>query len=72
MGSTALADWSLAEREERLLAMERSPMRDTEIGALLKDTLTSRVDDHQVYTRGIDASYRYEGCAAYTMDGLDS
>ena len=50
----------------------RSPVRDTEIRALLKDALTSRVDDRQVYARGIDASYRYEGYATYTMGGLDS
>lgn len=47
--------------------MERSPVRDTEIKALLKDALTSRVDDRQVYARGIDASYRYEGYATYMM-----
>lgn len=67
-----VVDWSLVDGEDYLLAMERSPVRDTEIGALLKDALTSRVDDRQVYARGIDASYRYEGYATYTMGGLDS
>lgn len=67
-----VVDWSLVDGEDYLLAMERSPVRDTEIRALLKDALTSRVDDRQVYARGIDASYRYEGYATYTMGGLDS
>lgn len=67
-----VVDWSLVDGEDCLLAMERSPVRDTEIRALLKDALTSRVDDRQVYARGIDASYRYEGYATYTMGGLDS
>lgn len=67
-----VVDWSLVDGEDYLLAMERSPVRDTEIRALLKDPLTSRVDDRQVYARGIDASYRYEGYATYTMGGLDS
>ena len=67
-----VVDWSLVDGENYLLAMERSPVRDTEIRVLLKDALTSRVDDRQVYARGIDASYRYEGYATYTMGGLDS
>lgn len=67
-----VVDWSLVDGEDYLLAMERSPVRDTEIRALLKDALTSRVDDRQVYARGIDAIYRYEGYATYTMGGLDS
>ena len=67
-----VVDWSLVDGEDYLLAMERSPVRDMEIRALLKDALTSRVDDRQVYARGIDASYRYEGYATYTMGGLDS
>ena len=67
-----VVDWSLVDGEDYLLAMERSPVRDTEIRALLLDALTSRVDDRQVYARGIDASYRYEGYATYTMGGLDS
>ena len=67
-----VVDWSLVDGEDYLLAMERSPVRDTEIRALLKGALTSRVDDRQVYARGIDASYRYEGYATYTMGGLDS
>lgn len=66
-----VVDWSLVDKVDYLLAMERSPVRDTEIKILLKDALTNRVDDRQVYMKGIDASYRYEGYATYTMDGLD-
>lgn len=67
-----VVDWSLVDKVDYLLAMERSPVRDTEIKILLKDALANRVDDRQVYMKGIDASYRYEGYATYTMDGLDS
>lgn len=66
-----VVDWSLVDREDYLLAMERSPVRDTEIKTLLKAALTSKVGDRQVYMKGIDASYRYEGYATYTMDDLD-
>jgi cell filamentation protein len=66
-----VVDWSLVDKEDYLLAMERSPVRDTEIKSLLKAALTERVDDRQVYMKGIDASYRYEGYSAYTMDDLD-
>lgn len=63
-------DWSLVDKEDYLLAMERSPVRDTEIKLLLKAALTDAIDDRQVYMKGIDASYRYEGYATYTMDEL--
>ena len=64
-------DWSCVGKEDYLFAMERSPVRDTEIKALLKSALTDAVDDRQVYMKGIDASYRYEGYSVYTMDELD-
>ncbi len=66
-----VVDWSLVDKEDYLLAMERSPVRDTEIKALLKSALTNAVDDRQVYMKGIDASYRYEGYATYTMGELE-
>lgn len=66
-----VVDWSRVDKEDYLLAMERSPVRDTEIKALLKSALTDAVDDRQVYMKGIDASYRYEGYSVYTMDELD-
>lgn len=67
-----VVDWSRVDREDYLLAMERSPVRDTEIKALLKGALTDAVADRQVYMKGIDASYRYEGYSTYTMDELNS
>lgn len=66
-----VVDWSLVDREDYLLAMERSPVRDIEIKALLKAALSDAVDDRQVYMKGIDASYRYEGYSTYTMGELD-
>ena len=65
-----VVDWSLVAKEDYLLAMDRSPVRDTEIKALLKSALTDRINDCQVYMKGIDASYRYEGYSTYTMDEL--
>lgn len=66
-----VVDWSPLDREDYLLAMERSPVRDREIKLLLKEALTDAVADRQVYMKGIDASYRYEGYATYSMDELD-
>ena len=65
-----VVDWSLVDKEDYLLAMERSPVKDVEIKALLKEALTDQVDDRQVYMKGIDASYRYEGYSTYSMEGL--
>lgn len=66
-----VVDWSRVGKEDYPLAMERSPVRDTEIKVLLKSALTDAVDDRRVYMKGIDASYRYEGYSVYTMDELD-
>ena len=52
--------------------MERSPIKDTEINLLLKNALTDKVNDREVYMEGIDTSYKYEGYNTYTMDELDS
>ena len=65
-----VVDWSRVDKEDYLLAMERSPVRDAEIKGLLKAALTDKVNDRQVYMKGIDASYRYEGYGTYTMDEL--
>lgn len=67
-----VVDWSCVDREDYLLAMERSPVRDTEIKALLKGMLTDAVADRQVYMKGIGASYHFEGYSTYTMDELKS
>ena len=54
-------DWSLVDKDDYLLAMERSPIKDLEIKVLLKAALTDRINDREVYMKGVDASYHYEG-----------
>ena len=63
-------DWSRIDREDYLLAMERSPVRDTELRLLLKGALTDRIDDRALFMHGVDASYRYEGYRKYKTDEL--
>lgn len=63
-------DWSLVDKEDYLFAMERSPIRDKEIKALLSSALTDKIDDRQVYMKGIDASYRYEGYSTYKTENM--
>jgi cell filamentation protein len=63
-------DWSAIPREDYLFAMERSPVRDTEIKALLAGALSDELDDVTLLARGIDASYAYEGYAAYRTEEL--
>ncbi|MBQ3475641.1 MAG: Fic family protein [Bacilli bacterium] len=65
-------DWSKVDKEEYLLAMERSPIKDTEIKVLLEKALTDKINDREVYMKGIDVSYQYEGYNTYTMDELDN
>lgn len=65
-----VVDWSQVDKEDYLLAMERSPVRDTEIKALLKSALTDKIDDREVYMKGIDASYRYEGYSTFKTEDL--
>ena len=66
-----VVDWSKIEKEEYLLAMERSPVKDTEINILLKGALTDKINDREVYMKGIDVSYKYEGYNTYTMNELE-
>ena len=63
-------NWSQVDKENYLLAMERSPIRDTEMKALLRAALTDKINDRQVYMKGIDASYRYEGYSTYKTEDL--
>lgn len=56
-----VVDWSRIDKDDYLLAMERSPVRDTEIKHLLKNALTDDIDSRDVYMKGIDHSYYYEG-----------
>ena len=64
-------DWNKVDKEEYLLAMERSPIKDTEIMILLQNALTDKINDREVYMKGIDISYKYEGYNTYTMEELD-
>lgn len=66
-----VVDWSKIDKEEYLLAMERSPIKDIEINILFKNALTDKINDREVYMKGIDTSYKYEGYNTYTMDELD-
>ena len=63
-------DWSKVNKEDYLLAMERSPIKDTEINLLLKDALTDKVNDREVFMKGIDTSYQYEGYYTYRTEDL--
>lgn len=63
-------DWNKVDKEDYLLAMERSPIKDIEIKFLLKAALTDRINDREVYMKGIDASYSYEGYYAFEAESL--
>lgn len=63
-------DWSKINKEDYLLAMERSPVKDTEIKCLLKEALTDKINDRTVYVKGIDHSYFYEGYSTFKTDDL--
>ena len=63
-------DWSKVNKEDYLLAMERSPIKDIEIKYLLKNALTDEVDSREVYMKGIDHSYYYEGYTTFKTDEL--
>jgi cell filamentation protein len=65
-----VVDWSLVEKEDYLLATERSPIKDIEIKHLLKNALTDKVDDRQVFMKGIDTSYHYEGYKTFKTEDL--
>ena len=65
-----VVDWSRIDKEDYLLAMERSPIRDIEIKHLLKEALTDKTDDREIYMKGIDHSYYYEGYTAYKTEDL--
>ncbi len=66
-----VVDWSKIDKEDYLLAMERSPIKDTEIKLLLKSALTDKINDRTVYMKGIDVSYEYEGYTTYSIEELD-
>ena len=65
-----VVDWSKVDKEDYLLAMERSPIKDIEIKFLLKNSLTDNVNDREIYMKGIDHSYYYEGYYVYKTQEL--
>ena len=66
----SVIDWNKVDKEDYLLAMERSPIKDVEIKALLKSALTDQIDDREVYLKGIDTSYYYEGYNTFKSEDL--
>lgn len=67
-----VVDWSKINKEDYLLAMERSPIKDIEIKLLIENALTDRINDRAVYMKSIDTSYEYEGYYTYKMENLDN
>ena len=63
-------DWSKVNKQDYLLAMERSPIKDIEIKVLLKNALTDKINDREIYMKGIDASYNYEGYCLYSTEDI--
>ena len=68
----SVVDWNKVDKEDYLLAMERSPIRDVEIKILLKKALTDQIDDREVYMKGIDVSYYYEGYNTFKTEELQA
>ena len=65
-----VVDWSRIDKEDYLLAMERSPMKDVEIKVLLKGALTDEINSREVYRKGIDQSYYYEGYTTFKTEEI--
>lgn len=65
-----VVDWSLVDKEDYLLAMERSPIKDIEIKHLLKSALTDEINSREIYMKGIDHSYYYEGYTIFKTEEL--
>ena len=69
-GISKVVDWSKVDKEDYLLAMERSPIKDTEIKVVLKSALTSDINNRELYMKGIDHSYYYEGYTSFKTEEL--
>lgn len=65
-----VVDWSKVDKEDYLLVMERSPIKDVEIKVLLKGALTDEIDSRDIYMKGIDHSYYYEGYTTFKTEEL--
>lgn len=65
-----VVDWNLIDKEDYLSAMERSPVKDLEIKYLISNALTDKINDREIFMKGIDISYYYEGYTEYNVDDL--
>lgn len=65
-----VVDWSMVDKNDYLLAMERSPVKDIEIKHILKQALTDKISDRSMYMKGIDHSYYYEGYNTFKSEDL--
>lgn len=65
-----VVDWSLIDKDDYLSAMERSPVKDIEIKYILKNALTDKINDREVFMKGVDTSYYYEGYTTYKAEDL--
>lgn len=65
-----VVDWSQVDKEDYLLAMERSPIKDIEIKHILRNALTDKITDREIYMKGIDHSYYYEGYTTFKAEEL--
>ncbi len=65
-----VVNWSEVDKNDYLLAMERSPIKDIEIKHILKQVLTDKINDREIYMKGIDTSYYYEGYTVYKTEDL--
>ena len=63
-------DWSLVDKDDYLMAMERSPVKDVEIKVLLKAALTDKINNREMFMKGVDHSYDYEGYSSYRTQDL--
>ena len=69
-GIGKVVDWQRVDKEDYLLAMQRSPIKDVEIKVLLREALTDRINDREVFMKGIDHSYYYEGYTTFKAEEL--
>ncbi len=65
-----VVDWSKIDKDDYLMAMQRSPIKDTEIKLLLKNALSEEIDSFKLFARAIDSSYAYEGYSSYKLEDL--
>ena len=69
-GLQRVVDWNQVDKEDYLSAMQRSPVKDVEIKALLKQALTDQIHDRELFMKGIDVSYYYEGYSEFKTEDL--